>query len=170
MEIKHIKPGFSTVKGSELSLSGPALVHLLQAVLGEGALARFQAKGFSMAPFIKNKDVVTLSPLKETSPAMGDVIAFVVQGTGKLCVHRIVGKKGNLYVTKGDNSSETDESVPRESILGLVTRVERNGKEIFLGLGPERSIIALFGRTGLLLALIRPVWKGIRAIIKRSPA
>jgi signal peptidase I len=156
------------VKGSELSLSGPALVQLLRAVLDKGAPVRFRAKGFSMSPFIKNEDVVTLSPLQNASPGMGNVIAFVLQGTDKLCVHRVVGKKGDFYVTKGDNTSEADESVPRENILGFVTRVERDGKEVFLGLGPERFLIAFLGRRGLLLPLILPGWKVIRAMIKRS--
>jgi signal peptidase I len=165
---KHTRPEFSLVRGRELSLSGPALIQLLRAVLGKGALVRFRAKGFSMSPFIKNEDVVTLSPLQNASPGIGEVIAFVLQETDKLCVHRVVGKKGGFYATKGDNSSEADESVPRENILGFVTRVERGGKEVFLGLGPERFLIAFLGSRGLLLPLILPVWKVIRAMIKRS--
>jgi len=168
MADKRTKPEFSILKGSDLSLSGRALVELLDAVLQKGMDARFQAKGFSMAPFIKNEDVVTLSPLQNSFPGVGDVIAFVLHGTDKLCVHRVVGKEGNLYVTKGDSSSEADESVPIENILGFVRRVERNGKEVFLGLGPERYLIAFLGGRGLLLPLILPVSKVVRAMIKRS--
>jgi signal peptidase I len=166
---KPKKPEFSVMKGSDLPLSGSALVQLLRAVLDEGAPVRFRAKGFSMSPFIRNGDVVTLFPLQESSPRVGDVIAFVVQGTEKLCVHRIVGKKSNLYITKGDNSSEADESVLNENILGFVRRVERNGREVFLGLGPERFLIAFLGGRGLLLPLLLPVWKVFRAIVKRAP-
>jgi hypothetical protein len=169
LKTEQTKPEFSLVKGSELSLSGPALVQLLRAVLGKGVRVRFRAKGFSMSPFIKNEDVVTLSPLKDASPSVGDVIAFVTQGTDKLCVHRVVGKKGDLWVAKGDNSSEADESVPIESILGFATRVERDGKEVFLGLGPERLLIAFLGDRGLLLPLLLPVVKLIRFLVKRSP-
>jgi signal peptidase len=167
---KRTKPEFSIMKGSELPLSGPALVQLLRAVLGKGVPVRFRAKGFSMSPFIKNEDVVTISPLQDASPTVGDVIAFVFQGTDKLCVHRVVGKEGDGYVTKGDNTTGADESVSKENILGFVTRVERDGKEVFLGLGPERFLIAFLGRRGLLLPLLLPVWKVIRAMIKRSAA
>jgi hypothetical protein len=170
LKTEQTKPEFSVVKGSELSLSGPALVQLLRAVLGKGVPARFRAKGFSMSPFIKNEDVVSLSPLKDASPSVGDVIAFVTQGTDKLRVHRVVGKKGDLWVTKGDNSSEADESVPIETILGFATRVERDGKEVFLGLGPERFLIAFLGGRGLLLPLLLPVWKLLRVVVKRSPS
>jgi signal peptidase I len=170
LKTEQTKPEFSVVKGSELSLSGPALVQLLRAVLGKGVPVRFRAKGFSMSPFIKNEDVVTLSPLKDASPSVGDVIAFVTQGTDKLCVHRVVGKKGDLWVAKGDNSSEADESAPIESILGFATRVERDGKEVFLGLGPERFLIAFLGGRGLLLPLLLPLWKLLRVVVKRSPS
>lgn len=170
MDSRVTKPKFAIIKGTDLLLSGAALVQLLRAVLGKGAPVRFRAKGFSMSPFIKNEDVVTLSPLKDASPSVGDVIAFVPHGTDKLCVHRVVGKKGDSWVTKGDNSSEADESVPIESILGFATRVERDGKEVFLGLGLERFLIAFLGGRGLLLPLLLPVWKLLRVIVKRSPS
>jgi signal peptidase I len=164
------RPELSLVKGKDFPLSGLALIEILRAVLQKGAAVRFQAKGLSMSPFIKNEDVVTLAPLKDTYPSLGDVVAFVLQKTDKLCVHRVVGREGDFYRTKGDNSSEADESVPRENILGFVSRVERNGKEVFVGLGPERYLIALLGGRGLLLPLIRPAWRLFRAIVKRSPS
>jgi hypothetical protein len=167
---KRTRPEFSLVKGSEHSLSGPALVQLLGAVLDKGAAVRFQAKGFSMSPFIKNNDVVTISPLQGMRPGLGHIIAFVHKETKGLCIHRIVRVKDGFYVTKGDNISETAECVPRENILGLLTRVERTGKEVFLGLGPERLVIAFLGRRGLLLPLLLPVWKLLRAIVKRAPS
>jgi signal peptidase I len=170
LESQAAKPKFSIMKGRDLPLSGPALVQLLRAVLGKGVPVRFRAKGFSMSPFIKNEDVVTVSPLQDASQSVGDVIAFVLQETDKLCVHRVVGKRGDRFLTKGDNSSAADEVVPRERILGSVTRVERNGKEVFLGLGPERFLIAFLGGRGLLLPLILPVWKLLRVIVKRSPS
>lgn len=169
LKSERTRSGFSLIKGSALSFPGKALVEILRAVLHKGASVRFRAKGFSMSPFIKNQDVVTLSPLKKSPPELGDVIAFVLRETGTLCVHRIVGKKGDLYVAKGDNSLEGDESVPRENILGFVTRVERDGKEVYLGLGPERFLIAFLGARGLLLPLIRPVRKLVRTMVKRSP-
>ena len=165
---KRTRPEFSVMKGGDLPLSGRSLVELLRAVLGKGAPVRFQARGFSMSPFIKNEDVVTISPLKGKRPGLGDIIAFVHGETEGLCIHRIVAKKAGFYVTKGDNISDTAESVPRENILGFVARVEREGKEVFLGLGPERYLIALLGRRGLLFPLLLPVWRVVRPFIKRT--
>ena len=166
---KQTRPEFSVTKGSDLPLSGRSLVELLRAVLEKGAPARFQAKGFSMSPFIKNNDVVTISPLKGKRPGLGEIIAFVHGETDGLCIHRIVREKDGFYITKGDNLSDTAESVPSENILGSVARVEREGKEVFLGLGPERYLIALVGRRGLLLPLLLPVWRVVRPIVKRTP-
>jgi hypothetical protein len=168
VQTKGTRTEFSFVKGSDLPLSGRALIKILSAVLDKGVPVRFRTKGFSMSPFIKDKDVVTLTPLQKAPPGVGDVIAFVLQGTERLCVHRVVDKKGNLYVTKGDNSNVADESVLRENLLGFVTRVERDGKEVLLGLGPERFLIAFLGRRGLLLPLIFPFWKVIRTIMKKE--
>jgi len=168
LDSKGTRPEFSVIKGSNHPLSGRDLVELLRAVLSKGVPARFQAKGFSMSPFIRNKDVVTISPLKGKLPGLGHIIAFAHPETEGLCIHRIVRKKDGIYVTKGDNISETDECVPGENILGFVTRVERNGKQVFLGLGPERFLIAFLGRRGLLFPLLLPLWRVIRPFLKRS--
>jgi hypothetical protein len=165
---KQTRPEFSATKGRELPLSGRSLVAILRAVLDKGAPARFQAKGFSMSPFIKNKDVITISPLKTKRPGLGRIIAFVHKQTDGLCIHRIVRKKGAFYITQGDNISDTVEIVPTENILGSVSRVEREGKQVFLGLGPERYLIALLGRRGLLFSLLLPVWRVVRPIFKRT--
>lgn len=168
MNPKSTKPRLSIMKGSDLLLSGQALVDLLGALLHKGVPARFQAKGFSMSPFIKNSDIVTISPLQGERPGLGEIIAFVHPETKGLCIHRIVRKKNDLYVTKGDNRSETDESVAIESILGFVTGVERDGKQVFLGLGPERFLIAFLGRRGLLFPLFLPLWKIVRPFTRRA--
>jgi len=168
MADKRTKPEFSILKGSDFCLSGRALVELLDAVLQKGMDARFQAKGFSMAPFIKNEDVVTVSPVKSKRPGLGDIIAFVHPESQGLCVHRIVRKKNSIYVTKGDNLSETDEWVPRENILGFVSKVERVGSRVFLGLGPERFLIAFLACRNLLFPLLFPLWKLVRPFFGRS--
>jgi len=162
------KAAFSVLKGSDLPLSGRGLVDLLRAVLQKGVPVRFQAKGFSMSPFIKNNDVVTISPGQGTRPGLGDIIAFAHPETQGLCIHRIVCNKDGFFVTKGDNRSQTDESVPIENILGSVARVERDGKQIFLGLGSERFLIAFLGRRGLLFPILLPLWRLVRPFMRRS--
>ena len=119
-----------------------------------------------MSPFIKNGDVITLSPLFDTSLRVGDVAAFIQPGTGKLVVHRIVGKRNDSFLMKGDNISDVDGFIPEAKILGCVTTVERDGKSVFLGLGPERILIALLTRWGQLPDLFIWIRRLARVIIR----
>lgn len=135
---------------NEFSFSGIALAELMQATFTKGASFKFQVKGFSMSPFIKDGDVVTISPALNSSLGFGKSVAFIHPETKKLVIHRIVGKNWTGYLIKGDSATKIDGLIPRESILGVVTRVERKNKEILLGLGLERFIIAFLSKTRLL--------------------
>lgn len=152
---------------SELSISGEALTNLIQDVLSKKSPFRFRAKGFSMSPFIKDGDFITLSPLFSAPPLLGDVVAFVHPKTGKLIIHRVVGKKGDSYFIKGDSTSEIDDIIPRAKILGRVTEVKRDKKKIVLGFGPERLLIAFLTRRKLFFVLLLPVWRIVRPLARR---
>jgi hypothetical protein len=155
-----------TTREGVFFLCGDALAELLQAVLSKGSLFRFQAKGFSMSPFIKDGDVVTVSPLFNAAPRLGDVLAFIHPGTKKIIIHRAVGKEGDSCIMRGDNCFDLDRPVPLTNVLGRVTRIDRDGKRILLGLGPERWLIALLTRRKLLFPLMVPVWRLVRPLIR----
>ena len=138
----------------EWSISGAALAELLRDVLRKGVAFSFRARGFSMSPFIKDGDDLTLFPLNGISPGLGDVVAFIHKGNGMPFVHRVVGKKENTYLLKGDNATETDGLISESDILGCVRMVERRGLRVFFGLGPERFLIAYLNRRGILLSSI----------------
>ena len=169
MKSQGTKPALFSTKEGELYLSGPALFELLQAVFDKGMSFRFKAKGFSMSPFIKDGDVVTIFPLAGASPRLGDVVVFVHPEMGRLIIHRVAGKRGDSILIRGDNTNDADGLIPKANILGRVTKVERDEKEVFLGLGPERILIAFLTRKKLLFPLLLPVWRLIRPIIRRSP-
>ena len=119
-----------------------------------------------MSPFIKDSDVVTISPIVDSSPGFGDVIAFIHPRTERLIIHRVVGKIGDAFLLKGESALEPDGLIKKENILGLVTKVERKGKRIFLGLGPERFLIALLTRKNLLLPILIPLWRVFRPVVR----
>jgi signal peptidase I len=154
-------------EGGELSLWGPALVELIRGVLDRNVPVRLRAKGFSMSPFIRNGDVITLFPSAGNSIHLGDVVAFVPPGTERLVIHRVIAKNGNALLITGDNLTEADGLVPQESILARVGKVERNGKEVLLGLGPERLLIVFLARTGLLFHVFLPLWQRLCPVTKR---
>jgi signal peptidase len=149
--------------------SSELIPELLKDILSKGAECRFKAKGHSMSPFIKDGDVVTVSPLLPASPGIGDVVAFIHKETGRLLIHRIVGRNGESYLIRGDNTLEGDGLIHKANILGFVTKVERNEKEVLLGLGPEKFFIAFLTQRGLFTSLLLPVWIMIRRIFSIPP-
>jgi len=166
LKSQRTKPALPMNKQGELSLSGSAFVTLLRAVLDKGVSFRFRATGFSMSPFMRNGDVLTVSPLSG-GPHLGDVVAFVKQETGGLAIHRVVRTGAGNCLIRGDNSSRDDGYVSEANILGRITKVERNGKKTILGLGPERYLISLLGRKGLLVPLFLPVPRRLRTLLRR---
>ncbi len=140
----------------------------MRGVLTKGACFRFRSKGVSMSPFIKDADVLTIAPVQGSAPGFGDVVVFTHPITGKLIIHRVIGKRADSYRTKGDNAPEEDGLISGAAILGRVSKVERNGKYVSLGLGPDRFIIAFVIRTGL-LPLVWPFWRLVRFFMRRRP-
>jgi len=107
----------------------------MAAVLTTGAPFRFTASGFSMSPFIRDGDAITIAP----APARihyGEVVAFVNPFNGKLTVHRVVHVSRGGYLMQGDNAPEQDGYVSRRDIIGRVIRLERHGQARAARLGP----------------------------------
>ncbi len=149
----------------ELCSSDQSFFALLKDILCKGSQCRFQAKGYSMSPFIRDGDVLTISPLPDSSPIIGDIVAFVHPETKKLTIHRIISRKGDSYIIKGDNANESDGLLRKENILGLVTGIERDGRKVFICLGPERFLIAFLNRRGLLFPLLLSLRRIIRPLV-----
>lgn len=168
MKSQKPKPILSRARGAELPLSNSALTELLRAVLDKGMPFRFQARGFSMHPLIKDSDIITVSPISGAAPRLGDVVVFIHPKFDNLILHRVVGKKGNRFLIKGDNIQDYDGYIPRDRILGYVTKVERDDKLLSIGLGPERVLISFLTRRRRFYPSLLPIWRLIRPLIGRS--
>jgi len=153
----------------EFLLSGALTVELMEAVFAKGALFRLTVKGSSMNPFIRDGDIITISPVSRSPASLGKPAACLFPVNKKLLVHRLVARKGRHYLIKGDNTSGPDCLIDKEHIIGCVTSIERENKTTLFGLGPERLIIAFLSRNGLLpllFSLWRSIPKSLRKIIK----
>jgi len=107
-----------------------------------------------MAPFIRDGDVITVAPLQQTLPKLGEVVAFTRPESGKLVVHRVVAIHTNAVSIQGDNGLDyVDGVIPQTNLLGRVTRIERNKRKVWIGLGPERYVVAWLSRTFLLIPI-----------------
>lgn len=145
-------PQVFPVQEGELTLSGRALLDLMQAVLAKGVPFRFRARGWSMSPFIQDGDVITIAPFRVAPPKIGEVVAFVRPVLGNLVVHRVIALHGHAALIQGDSvPDQSDGLIPLENLLGRVTRIERHGQAAWLGLGPERNLIAWLSRARLLI-------------------
>jgi hypothetical protein len=134
----------------ERVFTGEVRLELLKAVLEKKKKFRFMAYGSSMFPFIRDQDILTIAPLPATGLVPGDVVAFEISDHQKLIIHRIVQCGTASFILRGDNRKGSDGSIPIENILGIVTRVERNGSIISAGSGRGRGMVAFFSRHGLL--------------------
>lgn len=135
---------------------------MLADVLARGVPFRFEARGYSMFPFIRDGDAVTIAPLRGRRARLGEVVAFAGVADG-LVVHRVIARRPGVYKIHGDYLGGPDDVVSFASVLGAVTRVERRGRLVRLGLGPERLLVGGLVRLGLL----RPLVAAARAL--RAP-
>jgi hypothetical protein len=117
-------PGVRTIDLDEVE-------QLLDAVLARGQSVRFRARGFSMRPVIQDHDVVTVSPLGGAIPCAGDMVACRHPATRRLVVHRVRAARPDGWLVQGDNVLDPDGVVPAADLIGLVTRVERDGAEVY---------------------------------------
>jgi signal peptidase I len=142
--------------GGEFLLDAEASADVIRLALAKKASLRLQVKGFSMSPFIKDSDIITLSPLPEGMIGLGWSIAFMRPRDKKLVIHRLVKicKRPHVaYVTKGDSTDKPDCPISRNDILAYVKKAERGGRMILFGTGPERIVIACLSRLNILQAL-----------------
>lgn len=113
-------------------------------ILARGTSLRFQARGNSMRPFIKDGDILGIKPIEATEVQVGDVILFR-QG-GRILVHRVVKRHVEnevMLIVKGDSHLRPDGPVHPDQLLGKVTSVEREGKKISLDRGVSKLAGAL---------------------------
>jgi phage repressor protein C with HTH and peptisase S24 domain len=160
--------GARGVRGGEIVLQRDDLAGLMRAVLERGKAFRFEARGASMHPIIRDGDVVTVRPLAGGAAKTGDVVAFVNPATGGVWIHRIVGKDAAGYRLKGDNTSCEDGAVPEAALLGWVERVEREGRPVFLGPALRSSLFARLSRSPRFCRLVRRLRRTLGRRVRRA--
>lgn len=145
------------VQGGELSLSNSGQLELLLAMRERGAPLRTMVRGFSMNPFLRDGDVLTISTMLDTL-RIGDIVAFRHPRDGRLAIHRLVRRTKKGWLAWGDNCPEPDGEVAPGDILGRVILVERNGRRAYPWLGRAGALIASLNSSGMLVH-VRRVWR-----------
>ena len=124
-----------------------AFAHLAQQLSASAITFRFQAKGRSMVPLIQDGDVLQVEPVGKRKLKVGDIVLFRKAGGFK--AHRILQKKGEAFITRGDAGMHTDGEVSRGQIVGRVVSKQcvRTGQEI--------SVSSVAARMRFFLAEVR---------------
>lgn len=113
---------------------------LVRPLLAQGLSVRFQARGASMSPAIRDGDVVEVIPAIVTELHKDDIVLAKTDDGFRL--HRIVfaDPVGNRFLTRGDCGQEDDPMLTGSQILGLA-----RAKEVRLGRNSVRAKFRGFG-------------------------
>jgi len=159
----HSKSNENQIDLNQRLVSSAEMGEIMQAFLAEDTSIRFKASGHSMKPFILDGDLLSIAPKSRKKPTTGRVAAFIKPGNKSLLVHRIIDRKSSALLLKGDNSHQKmDGWVQISQVLGCVTAIERNERQIRFGLGIERYLIAFLSKQSLLTRVIRVLRKFIK--------
>ena len=90
-----------------------------------------------MDPFMRDGDVLLVGPLRR-KPELGRVVAVRNSVSGRLVVHRVVARTRGGVLVRGDGAGRADGEATPGGVLGVVGGVERRGRRVHLGQGPER--------------------------------
>lgn len=99
-------------------------VDVIVDLLRRGHAVRFQVRGDSMHPVIRDDDYVHVEPI--ASLHVGDVVLALAERG--LTAHRVIGREGDMVLMRGDNAREADPPLPESRVIGRVSWVERDGK------------------------------------------
>lgn len=101
---------------------------LLCPMLEQGLHIRFQARGASMSPAIRDGEIVEISPVQLTELREKDIVLAKTDSGFRL--HRIVtfDHARDIYITRGDCGLENDPPLSGSQILGFA-----RAKELRLG-------------------------------------
>lgn len=145
-----------------LECSGSEFYELGRELIESGHSLHLRVRGGSMFPWIRDGDLVQVSPVTMDEVEEGDILFF--RRGRMLLAHRVVerrvdGQKVQL-ITRGDSHSQDDGPIGRpEDLIGRVERVYRGRRIIALDRGLPRRIGHLIARHR---AVQRSLFFGVR--------
>ena len=132
----------------------------------------YTSVGYSMRPMLREgRDVMMIEAIGSRTLKRYDVVLFRrpdIKGRGEYVLHRIlrVLPNGNYWIV-GDNCT-SGEIVPKEDILGILTKVRRGGKKMLdVNDMSYRMYVALWCKPYHVRIFLLRVLRFIKRFIKR---
>ncbi|MBR5093083.1 MAG: S24/S26 family peptidase, partial [Bacteroidales bacterium] len=82
-----------------MQIDSQLIYNLAEERLAAGERVKLAFGGTSMLPTLRDTDTIVLEPLAD-EPTVGDVLLF--HHEGRRVVHRLVSKRGNVFILQGD--------------------------------------------------------------------
>ena len=103
-------------------------VYSFEGILSEKGFLLYTNIGVSMMPLLReHRDIIEIRPLHGRAKRY-DVVLY--KRSGKYILHRILKVRPNDYVICGDHNYYREYGITDDMILGIMTRVIRDGREI----------------------------------------
>jgi len=120
-----------------------SVFHLLTSELIAGGFGlRFQAIGRSMLPTIHDGEIVHVKPVAGNTLRIGDIV--LLRSGAEFKAHRIIRKRGECFITRGDAGIDTDGEIRRDQILGRVIAKESFNSRRLVRLDGMRTRLSFF--------------------------
>ena len=123
---------------------------LLVEALTDELEARMEVDGRSMLRLIRPGDVVHIRSSLGAGLRPGDVAVMQAIPEAGLLVHRVIRRGLEGVTSRGDNCPAADGVFSLDKVIGVVTRVERNGRSVWFGAGRLGRPVAFAVRHGLI--------------------
>ena len=156
-----------------IECGGTEFYELSKDILARGACLRFQARGGSMYPFIRDGDILEVQPMEVAEVGVGDVIFFRGH-RGNMLAHRLVRKTQaengeTILIARGDSASQFDRPVRPDQLFGKVISIERRYKRVELDSGLIKLMGLLWAKVPLIGSRVYPfLGRGKRKILKAA--
>ena len=135
---------------SSLKLAGPVNV--------EPFNIKIECLGNSMAPFIRHKNLLTISPAGNPNIPIrtGDIVVAANRKKARIIIHRIIQIKTDHYLLKGDNLKNPDGWFNRSDIIGKIIKIENKYGRGYTPRSWQNRIIALASRFNAIRSRLLP--------------
>ncbi len=144
---------------TEQSSSG---LHTFEELLEKQGRFVYTNMGFSMLPLLRQKrDIIEIRKKEPGRCRKYDVVLF--KRGPKYVLHRILKVLPDGYIIAGDNCYILEKDIKDEDILGVMTRVNRDGKDIT----PDNKLYKLYVHLWCDIYPVRFIILRIRAFIRR---